>query len=68
MWPRHSDKQAWRDVARKNVTSPHTVKPQRKAMYMHETRFFLQLCARKHDIITLHFNLANSPSNSADSL
>jgi len=68
MWPQHSDKQTWRDVARKNITSPHMTKPQSKTMYLHEIGFLLQLCAGKHDITTPHVNLANSPSNSADSL
>jgi hypothetical protein len=68
MWPRHSGKQAWRDVAGKNVTSPHLTKPQIEAMYLHKTRFLLQLYARKHDTTVPHINLANSPCNSADLL
>ena len=68
MCPCHYNKQVWRDVARKNVTSPHPVKPHHEAMYIHKIGFLQQLCVGKHDTTTPRNNLANSPSNSADSL
>jgi hypothetical protein len=68
MWLRHYDKQAQRDISRKNITSLHPPKPHLKALHLQETTSLQQLCAGKHDTTIPHNNLANLPHNSADSL